>query len=126
MATFITLFNSLNLFNRQLELLSPLDFDKLIYNKATINKEDIWYNLLSNSEDKDDDSIIPSLILPMRATPISAFILLKTDRKEHSTNVRIKAIYMLKDKKPMSQIKEAIEVSRTYVYILATLIKEHK
>jgi hypothetical protein len=31
---------------------------------------------------------------------------------------------MLKDKKPMSQIKEAIEVSRTRVYILAALIRE--
>jgi hypothetical protein len=61
----------------------------------------------------------------MRAIPILAFILPKTDRKEHSTSARIKAIYILEDKKPMSQIKEAIGVSRTYVYILAALAKEH-
>jgi hypothetical protein len=33
---------------------------------------------------------------------------------------------MLKDKKPMSQIKEAIGVSRTHVYILAVLAREHR
>jgi hypothetical protein len=32
---------------------------------------------------------------------------------------------MLKDKKPMSQIKEAIGVSRTRVYVLAALAREH-
>jgi hypothetical protein len=31
---------------------------------------------------------------------------------------------MLEDKKPMSQIKEAIGVSRTRVYILAALARE--
>jgi hypothetical protein len=65
MATFITLFNSLDLSNRQLELLLPLNSDELIYSKATIDKEDTWYNLLFNLEDKDDDSIILSLILPI-------------------------------------------------------------
>jgi hypothetical protein len=65
MATFIALFNGLDLFNRQLELLLPPDSNELIYSKAIINKKDIWYNLPSNLEDKDDDSIIPSLILPM-------------------------------------------------------------
>ena len=48
----------------------------------------------------------------------------KTNYKEYSPNIRIKAIYILKDKKPMSQIKEAIGVSRTRVYILAALARE--
>ena len=60
----------------------------------------------------------------MRAAPILAFISPKTDYKEYSTSARIKAIYMLKDKKPMSQIKEAIGVFRTRVYALAALARE--
>jgi hypothetical protein len=38
----------------------------------------------------------------MRAALISAFILPKTDYKEYSISARIKAIYMLENKKPMS------------------------
>jgi hypothetical protein len=124
MATFIALFDGLDLSDGQLELSSPPDSDKLVYSEATIDEEDVWYNLPSDLEDENDDSIAPSLTLPMQAAPISAFILPKTDRKEHSTGARIKAIYMLEDKKPMSQIKEAIGVSRTRVYVLAALARE--
>jgi hypothetical protein len=41
MATFIALFNGLDLSNRQLELLLPPDSDELIYSKVTIDKKDI-------------------------------------------------------------------------------------
>jgi hypothetical protein len=48
----------------------------------------------------------------------------KTTRKEHSTNARIKAIYMLEEKKSTGKILEAIRVSRTRAYALAIVIRE--
>jgi hypothetical protein len=48
----------------------------------------------------------------------------KTTRKEHSTGIRIKAIYMLKEKKLARKILEAIGVSRTRAYALAAVARE--
>jgi hypothetical protein len=61
---------------------------------ATKDEEDTWYNLLSDSEDKDDNSIILSLTLPPIATS-TAFTMPNIIRKEYSTSTRIKAIYIL-------------------------------
>jgi hypothetical protein len=41
MATFIALFNGLDLSNGQSELLLPPDSDELVYSKVTIDEEDI-------------------------------------------------------------------------------------
>jgi hypothetical protein len=55
----------------------------------------------SNLEDKDDDLVTLSFTLPIRPLPITsiAFTIPKTARKEHFTSARIKAIYMLKERK---------------------------
>jgi hypothetical protein len=50
-----------------------------------------------NLEDKDDESTKPPLTLPTVTS--TAFIMPKTTRKEHSTSAKIKAIYMLEEKK---------------------------
>ena len=49
----------------------------------------------------------------------------KTTRKEYSTGARIKAIYILKEKKSAGKILEIIRVSRIYAYTLAIVIREH-
>jgi hypothetical protein len=100
MATFGGLFDFPDLLDGQSELSSPpdsSDSDKLECTKATKDKEDTWYNLLSNSEDKDNNSIIPSFTLPLCsliATSI-AFIIPDIIYKESLTGTRIKAIYIL-------------------------------
>jgi hypothetical protein len=48
----------------------------------------------------------------------------KITYKEHFTSARIKAIYMLKEKKLARKILEAIGVSRTHAYALAAVAKE--
>jgi hypothetical protein len=48
----------------------------------------------------------------------------KTTRKEHSTGARIKAIYMLEEKKSAGKILEATGVSRTRAYALAAVARE--
>ena len=73
-----------------------------MYSEATESEEDAWYNLLSDSEDEDNNSVILSLTLLIRPPPtvISiAFTLLDIVRKEYFTSTRIKAIYILKEKK---------------------------
>jgi hypothetical protein len=59
-----------------------------------------------NLEDKDDESTKPPLTLPTVTS--TAFIMPKTTRKEHSTSAKIKAIYMLEEKKSARKILEAI------------------
>jgi hypothetical protein len=98
-----------------------------VYSEATKDEEDAWYNLPSDSEDEDDDSAVLSLTLPLRPPPMAtstAFTLPNIVRKEHSTGARIKAIYMLEEKKSAIQIKVAIGVSRTLVYHLAAVVRE--
>jgi hypothetical protein len=48
----------------------------------------------------------------------------KITHKEHSTSARIKAIYMLKEKKSTRKILEAIRVSRTRAYALVIVARE--
>jgi hypothetical protein len=99
--TFNGLFDFPNLLNSQLELSSPPNSNKLVASKRIKDKEDPWYNMPSNLKDKDDNLIALSFTLPIRPLPITfiAFTMLKTARKEHFTSARIKAIYMLKERK---------------------------
>jgi hypothetical protein len=46
--------------------------------------------------------------------------------KKYSNSAKIKAIYMLKQKRSADDIKKAIEVSRTRVYKLASLVKQRE
>jgi hypothetical protein len=48
----------------------------------------------------------------------------KITRKEYSTSARIKAIYMLEEKKSIKKILKAIRVSRIRAYALVIVIKE--
>jgi hypothetical protein len=48
----------------------------------------------------------------------------KTTCKEYSTGARIKAIYMLKEKKSARKILEVTGVSRTRAYALAAVARE--
>jgi Transposase len=80
----------------------------------------------SDLEDEDDDLVAPSFTLPIRPPPVTsiAFTMPKIARKEHFTGARIKAIYMLEEKKLAEKIKEAIGVSRTRAYALAAVARE--
>ena len=48
----------------------------------------------------------------------------KIARKEYSTGARIKAIYILKEKKSANQIKDATKVSRSRAYVFTTVARE--
>jgi hypothetical protein len=126
MATFGGLFDFPDLSDGQSKLSSPPDSDESEYSKATEDEEDTWYNLPSDSEDKDDNSIAPSFTLPLRPPPSTstAFIIPEIIRKEHLTSARIKAIYMLKQRRSAGDIKKAIGVSRTRIYKLASLARQ--
>jgi hypothetical protein len=97
MATFGGLFDFPDLLDGQSELSFPPDSDESEYSKAIEDEEDAWYNLPSDSEDEDDDSIAPSFTLPLRPPPSTsiAFIIPEIIYKEHLTSARIKAIYIL-------------------------------
>ena len=131
MATFGGLFDFPDLSDGQSELSSPpdsSDSDESECTEATEDEEDAWYNLLSDSEDEDDNSIAPSFTLPLRplvATSI-AFIMPDIVRKEHLTGARIKAIYMLEQRRSAGDIKKATGVSRTRVYELASLARQRR
>ena len=94
--------------------------------KASENKEDAWYNMPSNSKDKDNDSVAPSFTLPIYPIVTStAFIVIpKTPYKEHSTGARIKAIYILEERRLAKKIKEVTGVSRTHAYALTAVARE--
>ena len=65
-------------------------------------------------------------MLPICPVLVSTAIIISTvTYKEHSTSARIKAIYMLEDKKSLAQIKEATGVSKIAVYRLATVAREY-
>jgi len=127
MATFGGLYDFPDLSDGQSELSSPPDSsDSDESDEATEDEEDAWYNIPSDSEDEDDDSIAPSLTLPLRPliATSTAFIIPDIIRKEHSTGARIKAIYMLEQKRSAGDIKKATGVSRTRVYELASLARQ--
>jgi hypothetical protein len=124
MATFNGLFGDLSYSDNQLELSLPLDSDESeISEEEEENKEDLWYNQPSDLEEEDDELTKPSLTL--LAITITAFTMPKTTRKEHSTGTRIKAIYILKEKKSAGKILEITGVSRTRAYALAIVTREH-
>jgi hypothetical protein len=56
----------------------------------------------------------------------TAFVLATLGPKEHSTSTRIKAIYILENKKSLGQIREATGVSRSAVYPLAAIARKHR
>jgi hypothetical protein len=106
MTTFEGLFDFPDLLNGQSELLTPPDSsDNEHSDKYTKDKDDTWYNLPTDSEDKDEDNdLSPSLALVLPVQPIlsTEIVVSTTTRKEHFTGARIKAIYMLKQKKSLA------------------------
>jgi hypothetical protein len=112
MATFSGLFDFPDLSDGQSELSSPPDSDESVASELSEDQEDAWYNMPSDSEDEDDDSVAPSFTLPIRPPPVT------------STGARIKAIYMLEEKKSADQIKDATGVSRSRAYALAAVARE--
>jgi hypothetical protein len=123
MATFNGLFKDLSCSDNQSELSSPPDSNESEINEEEEeNEEDLWYNQPSDSKEEDDESTEPSLTL--LAVTTTAFTMPKTTRKEHSTNAKIKAIYMLEEKKSARKILEVTRVSRTRAYALAAVAKE--
>lgn len=78
----------------------------------------------SNSLDEEDNSTAPSYTLPIRPATSSALIVSITPRKEHSTRARIKAIYMLEERKSLSQILAATRIAKSNVYRLMAVAKE--
>jgi hypothetical protein len=109
--------------DNQSELSSPLDSDESeISEEEEENEEDLWYDQPSDLEEEDDESTKPSLTLLTVIT--TAFTMPKTTRKEHSTDARIKAIYMLEEKKLARKILKVTGVSRTRAYALAAVAKE--
>jgi hypothetical protein len=115
-ATFGGLFDFPDLSDGQSELSSPPD------SSDEEDKEDAWYNLPSDSDDSDDDSAVPALLSALSTS--TAFVLTTLGPKEHSTGARIKAIYMLEDKKSLGQIREATGVPKSAVYRLAAIARE--
>ena len=107
MATFGGLFDFPDLSDGQSELSSPPDSsDDEHSDEHSEDEDDAWYNLPSDSEDEDDDSSTPALALPIRpalaSLSVTTVVVSTIVRKEHSTSTRIKAIYMLEEKKPLA------------------------
>ena len=96
MATFGGLFDFPDLSDNQSELSSPPDSSD---NEHTKDEEDTWYNLPSDSDNSDDNSAILALLFA--SLILTTFILTTLGPKEHSTSTRIKAIYVLEDKKSL-------------------------
>jgi hypothetical protein len=127
MATFGGLFDFPDLLDGQSELSSPPDSSNNEHsNEYTKDKDNIWYNLPTDSEDedKDDDSSPPLLVLPIRPIPSTELVISTAIYKEYSTGTRIKAIYILEDRKTLAQIKKATGVPKTTVYRLYTITRE--
>jgi hypothetical protein len=127
MATFGGLFDFPDLSDGQSELSSPPDSsDDEHSDEHTKDEDDAWYNLPTDSEDedKDDDSSPPLLVLPIRPAPLTELVISTAIRKEHSTSARIKAIYMLEDRKTPAQIKKATGVPKITVYRLHAIARE--
>jgi hypothetical protein len=123
MATFNGLFKDLSCSDNQSELsLSPDSNESEISEEEEENEEDLWYNQSSDSEEEDDELTKP--LLTLLAITTIVFTMPKTTRKEYSTSARIKAIYMLEEKKSAGKILEVTRVSRTRAYALAAVTKE--
>ena len=107
MATFSSLFDFPDLSDGQSELSSPPDSsDDKHSDEHSEDEDDAWYNLPSDSEDEDDDSSTLALALPIRLAlallSVTTVVVSTIVCKEHSTGARIKAIYMLEEKKPLA------------------------
>jgi hypothetical protein len=86
-------------------LTPPDSFDDEHFNKYIKDKDNIWYNLPTDLEDKnkdDDSSPLLALVLLIRPILLTEIVVSIITRKEHFTDVRIKAIYMLKQKKSLA------------------------
>ena len=124
MATFGGLFDFPDLSDSQSELSSPPDSSDDEYSdELTRDEEDKWYNLPSDSDDEDDDSTILALVL-LIPTLSTALTVSTIGLKEYSTGTRIKAIYMLEEKKSLVQIRQATGVPKTAVYRLAAVARQ--
>jgi hypothetical protein len=55
-------------------------------------------------------------MLPVRPILLTEIVVFTTTHKKHFIGARIKAIYILKQKKSLAQIKNATEVLKTAVY----------
>jgi hypothetical protein len=108
MATFSGLFDFLDygLSDDQSELFSLPDSDKeSMCNERTEDSSDEWYNMPSDSDDSDDNTLALTFTLLLYPTNVSfftftAFTMSKVVKKEHTTGARIRAIYMLNEKQP--------------------------
>ena len=120
MATFGGLYDFPDLSDGQSELSSPPDSSDDEYTK---DKEDTWYNIPLDSNDLDDDLAKLALLLLASST---TFIITPLRPKEYSTSARIKVIYMLKDKKSLAQIREAIGVPKLAIYRLVAIAREYR
>ena len=127
-AKFSSLFNFPDdLLEGQSELSSPPDSsDDEHSDEYTEDEEDEWYNLPFDPSDNEDDSVTPSFTLFIRPAASFALIVSTASRKEHSTGVRIKAIYMLEERKSLSQIQIFTKVIKSNVYCLMTAAKERR
>jgi transposase len=65
------------------------------------------------------------LVLPIRPIPSTELVVSTAICKEHSTGTRIKAIYILEDRKTPAQIKKATGVPKTTVYRLYAIARQH-
>ena len=81
------------------------------------------YNLLLDSDDSDNNSATLALLL---LTSLTTFIITTLRPKEYSTSTRIKAIYILKNKKSLGQIREAIRVPKLVIYRLVAIARERR
>jgi hypothetical protein len=115
----------------QSSLSSPPDSDDDLISDGSESDSE-WYNLPSdNSEDEDEteavaQAVIPLLALPLRPAPTTSteLVVSTVPKKEHSTGARIKAIYMLEQRKSTDQIRAKTGVTRTRAYALAATARE--
>jgi hypothetical protein len=84
----------------------------------------MWYNILLDLDDLDDDLAILALL--STSSTSTTFVLTTLRLKEYSTSAKIKAIYMLKDKKSLGQIREAIGVLKSAIYRLVAITRERR
>ena len=116
--------------NNQLKLLDPLNSnDQSASTKAFKGKDNTWYNIPFSLKEDDDNDITPrpTFSHPIQlaiAITLTAFVIITPLRKEYLIEAKIKAIYMLKEKKLAREIKKATNVSRTRVYALFTIAKK--
>jgi hypothetical protein len=83
----------------QSELSSPSDSSDKEYSDENSEDKNEWYNLPSDSSDEENNTVAPIVTLLIHLPTLTSFVISSVIRKEHSTGARIKAIYMLEEKK---------------------------